>query len=205
MARAIVTGLTNLERKRDTGKWTESQVKNGFNKSRKLQLTEARKSHEESGVPIRSTHGNTFEDAKVFAEHLCEICILDRNHKFDITFLYKPKSFDVSELRVYLLMNDNHFDVITSMTGFMATNYDCHVCKKGYAKRGKHRCPYNCPACLSVTTDCDESNLIECNECNMTFYGDKFIDILKETKNIILTLCVIVSDVVRIVERFLTQ
>lgn len=184
MVRAFVTALANLERKRKTGKWTESQVKNGFNASRKLQLKEAKKLHEESGVPIRSPHGNTFEDAKVFAEFLkCEVSILDRNHKFDITFLYKPKSFDERELRIYLLMEDNHFDVITSMTGFMAVNYYCHVCKKGYGKKGRHRCPYNCPACKSVSNDCDESNLIDCNSCNMTFYGEKCFDRHLEVDN----------------------
>ena len=136
----------------------------------------------------------------------CEISIFDRNHKFDITFLYKQKSFDERELRVYLLMTDNHFNVITSMTGFMATDYYCHVCKKGYAKKGKHRCPYNYPACLQVTTDCDIFDFIECFECNMTFYGEKCFDRhFQEMKNMILTPFVIVLVVAKIVVRFAIQ
>ena len=52
LARAIVTAVANL--KKDM--WTTSQLKDGFNKSRPLQGVEAKKLHEDAGVPI-SGHG----------------------------------------------------------------------------------------------------------------------------------------------------
>lgn len=56
-ARAVVTAIASLHREL----YTESQIKNGFNASRGLQLREAQDLHNRTGVPIRP-NGNTFED-----------------------------------------------------------------------------------------------------------------------------------------------
>ena len=57
-ARAIVTGFANLNPK---GLWSKSQIKNGFNASKKLQTTEAQRLHKESGVSVNE-FGSTIED-----------------------------------------------------------------------------------------------------------------------------------------------
>ena len=35
---------------------------------------------------------------------------------------------------IYLYKNKNHFDVITSMPGFLCKKYYCHTCKKAYTR-----------------------------------------------------------------------
>ena len=53
------------------------KLKNGFNKSRKLQKDEALKLHEEAGVEVND-FGSTLEDVKKFANHLgVQINIID--------------------------------------------------------------------------------------------------------------------------------
>ncbi|PFX15633.1 putative uncharacterized transposon-derived protein F54H12.3 [Stylophora pistillata] len=65
LARTIVTAVANISKH----KWTASQLKNGFNDSRKLQRDEAIKLHEEAGVEMNQ-HGSTLEDIAKFAVHL---------------------------------------------------------------------------------------------------------------------------------------
>ena len=73
LARAIVTALANLFK----NKWSKSQVKNGFNASRKLQTDEARKLHAEANVEPNE-FGSTLGDVDTFAQHLSiQINIID--------------------------------------------------------------------------------------------------------------------------------
>ena len=60
LARAIVTALANI----DKNKWTKSQLKNGFNSSRRLQAEEAKKLHQEAQVGT-NTVGSTLEDVNL--------------------------------------------------------------------------------------------------------------------------------------------
>ena len=66
LARSIVTAVANINKH----KWTTSQLKHGFNDSRKLQKDEVIKLHEEAGVEINDNGGSTLEDVKKFAKHL---------------------------------------------------------------------------------------------------------------------------------------
>ena len=73
LARAIVTAVANINKT----KWSKTQIKNGFNKSRKLQKDEALKLHEEAGVEVNE-FGSTLEDVKKFGNHLgVQINIVD--------------------------------------------------------------------------------------------------------------------------------
>ena len=166
LARAIVTVHANINK----NKWTKSQLKNGFNDSRVLQGTEALKLHEGAGVPI-SDHGNTLEDVETFAKHLgVQINIIDEDYFNEITFTTKTDSDEI----IYLYKNKNHFDVITSMPAFLAKDYYCHTCRKGYTRRDKHKCPDKCLACFK--TEKHTGGKIICNKCNRTFFGQKCYD-----------------------------
>ena len=65
LSRAILTAHANINK----DMWTKTQFKDGSNKSRGLQGTEAKKLHEDAGVDI-SDQGNTLEDVDTFARHL---------------------------------------------------------------------------------------------------------------------------------------
>ena len=169
LARAIVTAIANINKT----KWTKSQVYNGFNKSRKLQKDEALKLHEEANVEINN-FGSTLEDVKTFAEHLnVQINIVDGD-QFNTIILSTEEVGDM----IYLYKNGNHFDVITSMPGFLCKAYYCHTCKKSYKKRDCHKCPSKCIACFKYFPDgikCS-GDLINCNSCHRSFFGQDCFD-----------------------------
>ena len=141
LARAVVTSLANLHSER----WSKTQLKNGFNSSRKLQRDQAMKLHEEANVEINDC-GNDLSDIEKFAKHLgIEISIIDAEQFNSIIYTANRGSED----KIYLLKNRNHFDVIKSLTAFYDTAYYCHECKKVYTKRDKHKCPSKCLSCSS--------------------------------------------------------
>ena len=166
LARATVTAVANINRT----KWTKSQLKNGFNKSRKLQEDEAHKLHEGAGVEIND-HGNTLDDVNTFAKHLgIQINIVDADYFNEI--IHTTEGGAVDGKIIYLHKNKNHYDVITSMAGFLGKAYYCHTCKESYAHRDRHKCPTKCLSCFKSNSDCKGPE-ITCNKCNRVFRGDK--------------------------------
>ena len=154
-------------------KWTKSQLNNGFKKSRELQEDEARKLHEEAGVGV-SDHGSTLEDVDTFARHLgVQINVVDADYFNEI--IYTTEQDSVDGKMIYLHKNKNHFDVITSMTGFLGKSYYCHTCKVSYKRRNCHKCPTKCLSCFKSDSDCSGEE-ITCRDCNRTFVGQKCFD-----------------------------
>ena len=176
LARAIVTAHALL----NPSKWTKSQIKNGFKASRKLQEDEARKLHEEAGVEI-SDHGNTLEDVDTFARHLgVQINVVDADYFNEI--IYTTEQDSVDGKMIYLYKNKNHFDVITSMPGFLGKSYYCHTCKTSYKRRNCHKCPTKCLSCFKSDSDCSGEE-ITCRDCNRTFVGQKCFDEHKRNRS----------------------
>ena len=131
LARAIVTAHANLKPER----WSHTQLKNGFNSSRKLQRLQAMKLHEYAHVEIND-YGNDLSDIETFAKHLgIEINIIDAEQFNNIVYTAEKCSED----KIYLLKTKNYFDVIKSLTAFYDSPYYCHECKKAYTKRDKHK------------------------------------------------------------------
>ena len=118
LARSIVTAMANLHPE----EWTKTQLKNGFNSSRKLQRDKAMKLHEEAHVEIND-YGNDLSDIEKFAKHLgIEINIIDAEQFNNIVYTANKGSED----KIYLLKTRNHFDVMKSLTAFYDTPYYCH-------------------------------------------------------------------------------
>ena len=166
LAKSIVTALANLHPE----KWTKTQLKNGFNSSRKLQRDQAMKLHEEANVEIHG-YGNDLSDVETFAKHLgIEINIIDTEQFNSIIYTANKGSDD----KIYLLKTRNHFDVIKSLTAFYDTPYYCHECKKAYTKRDKHKCPSKCLSCFTYAKErkCDGKEIV-CEKCNRKFFGKR--------------------------------
>ena len=166
LARAVVTSLANLHSER----WSKTQLKNGFNNSRKLQRDQAMKLHEEANVEIND-YGNDLSDIEKFAKHLgIEINIIDAEQFNSIIYTANRGSED----KIYLLKNRNHFDVIKSLTAFYDTPYYCHECKKAYTKRDKHKCPSKCLSCFTYAKErkCNGKEIV-CEKCNRKFFGKR--------------------------------
>ena len=171
LARAIVTAVANINKTH----WTKTQLKDGFNRSRQLQKMEAEKLHEEAGVEINE-FGSTLEDVIKFANHLkIQINIVDFEYFNELLLTTENEH---NNQMIYLLKNKNHFDVITSMTGFLCKDYYCHTCKKTYKKRDCHKCPRKCLACFKYFKDGNlcSGEIIECQDCNRSFFGKECFD-----------------------------
>ena len=164
LARSIVTAYANLKPER----WSNTQLKIGFNSSRKLQRDQAMKLHEEANVEINDS-GDDLSDVEKFAKHLgIEINIIDAEQFNSIIYTANKGS----ENKIYLLKTRNHFDVIKSLTAFYDTPYYCHECKKAYTKRDKHKCPSKFLSCFTYAKDkkCDGKEIVG-EKCNRKFFG----------------------------------
>lgn len=95
---------------------------------------------------------------------------------------YLPMIYGRGQHLLGLHLDDHHYDVQTTVKGFLVKNYFSPVCLKGYDHRGCHRCPGNkgvhCSSCHQTTcTDYQDafkhyrSPTLECAECLRTFYG----------------------------------
>ena len=166
LARAIVTAYANLHPEN----YTTTQLKDGFNKSRKLQQIQAKELHNNANVEIND-YGNSLEDVNTFALHLeVEINIIDSEQFNQIIYTSNKGKTD----KIYLYKTRNHFDVIKSMTAFLDTAYYCHSCKKAYTRHDKHKCPQKCLSCFKYFTDGNKCNGkgVTCKQCNRVFHGN---------------------------------
>ncbi len=87
-------------------------------------------------------------------------------------FKKKPKC-------LYLVLFDNHYDVIRTIKSFLRVERYCHTCKKGYDIRTKHYCGAICNACyrdscFTRDTFLERNDLdIEKESDNEEFYTEK--------------------------------
>ncbi|KAK3704771.1 hypothetical protein QZH41_009498 [Actinostola sp. cb2023] len=78
------------------------------------------------------------------------------------------------DIDVYLFHHDEHYDVITAMTGFLKKNYYCPECDVGYSEKSKHKCQVFCECCFESTTNCSREVVrsIPCPTCHRHFKSD---------------------------------
>jgi len=104
-------------------------------------------------IPIKET-GNDFQDVKHFEERLnIEIQI----YNFESRQIYKGKE---NLIKFYILMSENHFDVISNIAGFTCANED-------RSRSENHKCK----ACKSETKCNVNEPPVSCEMCNKHFYG----------------------------------
>ena len=94
-----------------------------------------------------------------------------------VVMLFGPPS----QKQLVLLYDNGHYDVITSLPGFLGTSYFCARCLKPYDNQGYHACdnnPDHCSACLQ--TGCSDYTKALCwslpvtqicDSCRRAFYG----------------------------------
>jgi hypothetical protein len=130
---------------------------------RKLQTVLAQVLHRICKIPIKPT-GNDFQDAKLFEDRLeIEIQIFNLESRQ----IYKGKE---KQVKVYILMSENHYDVISNIAGFQLTNESHHKKEDG-----------KCKACKE-STKCDKTvKDVTCDKCNKYFYGKTCLE--KHIKN----------------------
>jgi hypothetical protein len=68
------------------------------------------------------------------------------------------------EDKIFLYHTDNHFDLITSMTGFLCHRYFCSHCKICYDNAKKHYCKIYCKTCENI--NCSIESEFSCYQCH---------------------------------------
>ena len=152
-ARAIVTAIARHE---NHPQWNSIRKGTGLQKLMAVQL------HQKAGVALQKCG---IEEVKRFQAVLpqYQIHVLSKDH-FNAIIYEGPEG----AVPIYLYYHDEHFDVITKMTGFLNKSYFCSQCKKGYNNKETHTCNNPCVYCHRLHSD-QEEKWIFCDKCNRYF------------------------------------
>ena len=160
VARALVVAIAKIEKAPNYKSLVDSRGRR--------QEKEARELHKVANVPLGPCG---IPEVQLFQKYLTcyEINIISADHDNAIIYPSKPTTQDVKP--VYLYLHHNHFDVITTMPGFLGKSYFCHKCRKAYDRTLDHLCPDMCKSCRSP--DCkDVKDPRSCEQCNRWFKSE---------------------------------
>ena len=168
LARALVVAIAKVE-----------NVPNYMNLLKPTRSTlekKAKELHTAANVPLGPCG---IPEVELFQKYFTnyEINIVSGNHANSIIYPAKPPT-NSNVTPIYLYLHNNHYDVITSMPGFLSTCYFCHMCRRTYSNKLAHLCPGMCKSCRSY--DCIVDDPLECNECNRWFKSKACYDRHKE-------------------------
>ena len=168
LARALVVAIAKIEK--------DPKYKQLANSEKRAQEKKARELHEAANVPLGPCG---IPEVELFQKYLTnyEINIVSGNH--DNSIIYPPKPSTSNNVTpIYLYLHNNHYDIITSMPGFLSGSYFCHKCRRSYSNKFDHMCLGMCKSCRSY--DCVINGPLECNECNRWFKNKVCYDHHKE-------------------------
>ena len=123
--------------------------------------------HRAANVPLGPCG---LKEVDLFQQYLVNYQIIVVSGDQDNAIIYPPQPWTNPnpEKSIYLYYQTNHFDVITTLPGFLNNAYFCHACHKGYDVTTDHLCNGMCQSCRGVGCTI-EDNGITCNECNRLF------------------------------------
>ena len=167
LARALVVAIAKIEK--------DPRYKSLVDPRGRVQERKARELHELANVPLGPCG---IPEVEMFQNHLTnyEINIVSADH--DNSIIYPPKPTTSKAKPIYLYLHGGHYDVITSMPGFLSSAYFCHKCRCAYSNTLGHLCPGMCQNCRSF--NCDVNDPMECDQCNRWFNSKTCYDCHKE-------------------------
>jgi hypothetical protein len=187
LARPLVVAKAKID--------NDPQYTSIVNHCRAFQTRLAQELHKKAAVPLGPCG---LDEVKQFQAYLSDyqINIVSKEHQNSLIYVGPDQ-----EKRIYLYLYDNHYDVITTMPGFLARSMYCHTCKKAYNNQEDHLCPNACPCCRFP--DCPVESWVRCNDCNRMFKSQACFDRHKQSsgKSIYATM-VKCSECHRIIKRY---
>ena len=167
LARALVVAIAKIEK--------DPSYMRLINPQKKTQEKKARELHELARVPLGPCG---LPEVELFQKYLTkyEMNIVSTAHNSSIIYPPKPTTNNVTP--IYLHLHENHYDVITSMPGFLSSSYFCHACRKSYSNKHAHLCPGMCKSCRAY--DCVVNDPVDCNLCKRWFKSKACYDRHKE-------------------------
>ena len=157
LARALVVAIARIE---DASRYDY------LRHTDRAQQIKARELHIEAGVPFGPCG---LEEVRLFQRHLTRyeiniVSLLQNN-----TIIHpSPAQAAPDKTPIYLLLYNNHYDVITKMPGFLKQSYFCHKCRKGYSNKFDHMCPGMCGSCRAYECPLNGDS-IPCEQCKRQF------------------------------------
>ena len=166
LARALATGIARIEK--------DPRYKRMLDPSCTVQRERAFDLHEAANVPLGPCG---LREVDLFQHYLVnyQIIVVSGDQDNSIIYPYQPRANPNPEKSIYLYYQANHFDVITTLPGFLNTNYFCHVCHKGYDHTTDHLCKGMCYSCRGFGCHL-QGDGITCNECNRLFKNQACYD-----------------------------
>ena len=167
LARALAVSIARIEKDPRYTHIRES--------SRHIQFERALELHQAAGVPFDTPCG--LKEVDLFQQHLTQYQIIVVSGDQNNTIIYPPHppANPNPEKSIYLYYQTNHFDVITTLPGFLNTNYFCHRCHKGYDHTTDHLCEGMCKSCRGVGCTFENHGII-CKECDRLFKNQECYD-----------------------------
>ena len=105
-----------------------------------------------TGAGFNSSHKVSLSDVSAFENHLgIKILVFHHNNDTKKLDLFQTHEQPHSNT-AWLYLNDDHYHMIQTKTGFFGCPYVCEFCYKGYTVHAFHKCKHFCNVCLS--SDC---------------------------------------------------
>ena len=170
LARALAVSIARIEKDPNYGQIRHSGCH--------VQRERAFDLHEAANVPLGPCGLN---EVKLFQQYLTnyQIIVVSGDHNNAIIYPPEPPTNPNPEKSIYLYFHANHFDVITSLPGFLNRSHFCHRCHKPYDHTTSHICKDQCRSCRGFGCVL-QGDGIRCNECDRLFKNRACYDRHKE-------------------------
>lgn len=164
LAYALVLGIAHADQNKNDFNFLKYQPNIDEFTKRAVQLCE--------NANVDLAYGGGIEELKRFQNYFGDkyniIVFKDRKGR-SILFRGHEKECD---RKIYLLLEDEHYLLITSIHAAFSLQYYCDQCLKTHNRNACYRyCPYTCLQCYQKPP-CDmRLNKIPCGDCNRFFFG----------------------------------
>ena len=159
LARALVVSIARMEKDPRVARITRPESV--------VQRERAFDLHEAANVPLGPCG---LKEVDLFQQYLVnyQIIVVSGDQGNTIIYPPQPPANPNPEKSIYLYYQANHYDVITTLPGFLNTNYFCHLCHKGYDHTTDHLCIAMCRSCRGFGCVIQDNGMT-CNECDRLF------------------------------------
>ena len=165
LARALVVGIANIE---NDPKYDQIKKSN-----RPVQRQRALDLHQAADVPLGPCG---IPEVELFQNYLTNYRIVVVSGTHNNTIIYPTqKGGDNQKPILGLYYNNEHFDTLISIKGFLGRSYFCTRCLKGYDHTTDHMCPAMCRCCRAFDCEWDDTRKV-CTECDRQFKNQACYD-----------------------------
>ena len=166
LARALVVGIAKIEK--------DPRYRQIKKSDRPIQFRRALALHQAASVPFDIPCG--LNEVNLFQQYLTnyQIVVVSGDNNNTIIYPREPPGTDEKPI-LALYYQNNHFDTITTLPGFLNKSYFCHRCHKGYSNTADHLCPDQCRSCRRFECFIQGDGIL-CNECDRMFKNQACYD-----------------------------